>query len=160
MLFWTVPLATQVIRDGPQSHIVEIAAWTLVVLIVVPTLVGAALALLADVRSPRWLHRLLSRVGLSSSTRMAEAWNWVFSRRLPAYVRVRLSDGRMILGWYGGRSFASSDPSLRDLYLEEQWVADEGRFREPYPSTRGVWLNGSEIVSVEFFGGSPSTDDS
>jgi len=155
MLFWTVPLATRVLRHGPARYVPEIAAWTLVVLIVVPTLVGAGLALLAEVRSPRWLHLALSRIGLSATTRTAEAWNWWFGRHRAAWVRVRLRDGRTVFGLYERGSFASSDANLRDLYLQEHWESEQGWFKQPYPRTRGIWLNGNEIISIEFFGGRP-----
>jgi Family of unknown function (DUF6338) len=54
-----------------------------------------------------------------------------------------------------GISFASSDASVGDLYLQQQWVAEHDWFARPYPTSRGVWLRGSQIVSVEFFTGTP-----
>jgi hypothetical protein len=134
MLPWTVPLATAVVRHGPAGYVFQIALWTGVVLIVVPTLLGAAVALLGEVRSPDWLHRLLGRVGLSSVTRIAGAWNWVFSRGFPAYVRVRLSDGRTVLGLFSDRSFASSDAAVPDLYLEQQWSPIRAGSRSRIPA--------------------------
>ncbi len=83
----------------------------------------------------------------------------LFRQGFPAYVRVRLKEGGLVLGWYGQGSFASSDAGNGDLYLEEQWRDDDGWFAEPLPTTRGVWIRGSEIVSVEFFAGrDPSAD--
>jgi Family of unknown function (DUF6338) len=152
---WTLPLARRVAHDGPGAHAVELTAWALVVLLLMPLVLGAMLAALAEARSRRWWYRLLNKLGVSTATRTAEAWNWVFRQRFPAYMRVRLKDGRTVLGWYGGNSLASSDASVRDLYLQEEWIAERSWFKEPYPTTRGVWVAGSEIVSVEFFTGSP-----
>jgi hypothetical protein len=155
-LGWTLPLARRVADDGPAAHAVELTAWTLLVLLL-PVVAGAVLAGLAEARSPGWWVWLLRRLGVSSATRTAEAWNWVFRQRFPAFVRVRLKDGRTVLGWYGGRSLASSDATVRDLYLQEQWLAERDWFHAPYPTSRGVWLSGGEIVSVEFFAGTLPT---
>jgi hypothetical protein len=154
---WTLPLARRVADDGPAAHAAELTAWALVVLLLVPVVAGAVLAALAEARSPGWWVGLLRRLGISSAARTAEAWNWVFRQRFPAYLRVRLKDGRVVLGWYGGASLASSDASVRDLYLQEQWTAEGDWFAAPYPTSRGVWLAGGEIVSVEFFAGTPPT---
>ena len=63
----------------------------------------------------------------------------------PALVRVGLADGRVVLGWYGGRSFAASDASVRDSYLQQQWTAERGWFKAPYPTSRGIWPHPSRI---------------
>jgi hypothetical protein len=156
-LGWTLPLVRRVAQDGPAQHAAELTAWALLVLLVVPVVAGAVLAALAEARSPGWWMWLLRRLGISSAARTAEAWNWVFRQRFPAYLRVRLKDGRTVLGWYGGSSLASSDATVRDLYLQQQWTAERDWFHAPYPTSRGVWLAGSEIVSVEFFAGTPPT---
>ncbi|MEU9143991.1 DUF6338 family protein [Streptomyces sp. NPDC048349] len=159
MLWWTAPLASDIVRHGPGRYIGQIAAWTMIVLVVVPVALGAGLSFLADVRRPAWLHRLLVRIGLSSVTRVSEAWDWVFSRGFPAYVRVRLTEDRVVYGLLADRSFASSDPAHRDLYLQQQWTVEDDWFAEPYPGSRGVWLNGSSIVSIEFFDGRNDEED-
>jgi len=152
-LAWTVPLVNGVIRHGPARYALEIGLWAAVVLVIVPTVLGAGLALLAEVQSPSWLKVVLVRLGLSSVARVPQAWDWVFSRGFPAYVRVRLSDGRTVYGLYSARSFASSDSGGRDLYLQQQWTEEQGWFARPYPQSMGVWLSGSSIVSIEFFDG-------
>ncbi|MGR4879547.1 DUF6338 family protein [Streptomyces sp. LARHCF249] len=159
MLWWTTPLASDIVKHGPGGYVGQIAAWTVIVLVVVPVALGAGLSFLADVRHPAWLHRLLVRIGLSSVTTISEAWDWVFSRGFPAYVRVRLTEDRVVYGLYADRSFASSDLAHRDLYLQQQWTVEDEWFAEPYPGSRGVWLNGSSIVSIEFFDGRTGEED-
>jgi len=114
LLPWTLPLAHRVIRDGPAAHALELTGWALVALLVVPLVAGAVLAALTEARRPGWWVWLLTRLGISSTARTAEAWNWVFRQRFPAFVQVRLADGRVVLGWYGGRSLAASDAAVRD----------------------------------------------
>ena len=159
MLFWTARLISGIVRDGPARHVLEIGAWAVVVLVIVPTVLGAVLALLAEVRSPSWLRMVFGRLGLSSAVRVSQAWDWVFSRGFPAYVRVQLSDGRTVYGLYSADSFASSDNGSRDLYLEEQWTEERGWFAGPHPQSRGVWLSGGSIVSIEFFDGRPAVPE-
>jgi len=36
--------------------------------------------------------------------------------------------------------------------------AERDWFKGPYPTSQGVWLSGSQIVSVEFFAGTPPPD--
>jgi hypothetical protein len=53
LLPWTLPLAQRVARDGPTAHALELTAWALVALLVVPLVAGAILAALTEARSPR-----------------------------------------------------------------------------------------------------------
>jgi hypothetical protein len=160
MLFWTVPLITRILRDGASRHVLQIAAWAFVVLIIVPIVVGSLLAQLSEIRRPRWLLQLLRITGLSAITRTADAWNWIFRQERAAYVRIQLKDGKMILGWFGDKSFASSDATLRDIYLEQLWNADQtGWFQEAQPDTAGMWIRGDEIEYVEFYEGSGEQED-
>jgi hypothetical protein len=158
----TVPLIRGTVRDGLDHHIWFLAAGAAVVLLVLPAVIGAGLGILAEGRvpfsnreAPSWLMRLLNNLGLTVSVRTQEAWNWVFHRRQAAWVRIRLKgDEGIILGKFGKDSFASSDANLRDIYLQELWAADEDAwFFSPYPTTRGVWVSGSDMQSIEFFEG-------
>ncbi len=169
MLFWTVPLARSVVRAlaaGPDlktARYVELALWALVVLLLVPTLLGAFAAWLGDRSSPRWLARVLDGLGLSSALRTGEAWNWVF-RGLAisgsgAWVRVRLKDDEgAVIGKFGPQSLASSDAQLRDFYLEEIWTADRDG-RPLRPAGAALWLNGADILAIEFYPTSQGAGD-
>lgn len=47
-------------------------------------------------------------------------------------------------------AFLSSDPSDRDLYIEEIYeVEDDGPW-QPVPMNRGVWIRGEAIRTIEF----------
>lgn len=155
---WTVSLITTLVHKGVLRHEAQIGLWAIVVLIVLPTLLGMGLGALTDVQRPVWLKSLLVRSGLSSAARTPQAWDWVFSRGFPAYVRVRLTDGRTVFGLWSAQSFASSDSAGRDLYLQQQWTAEDGWFTAPYPQSRGVWLSGGSIVSIEFYDGRPAEE--
>jgi len=159
--WFTVPLFRHVASAGIGPYVWWVALWAATVLLVVPSIAGAALGILAEGRIPltrhpipRWLATVLGGLGLTVSVRTQDAWNWVFHRRDGAWVRVRRTDGTYVLGKLGDESFASSDPRLRDIYLEELWVADEEDwFHAPYPTSRGAWISGEGIDSIEFFEG-------
>ena len=126
-----------------------------------PAFLRGLLGILADGRipftnreTPRAVNLLLSNLGLTVSARTQEAWNWVFHRHGGSWVRIRLLDGATILGRFDPSSFASSDASLRDIYLEELWEEDDGGwFARPYPTTKGIWVAGEQIGAIEFFEG-------
>jgi hypothetical protein len=152
---WTVDLARKVVADGFAPHAYAIAYWCVGVLLVLPVILGLIISWLSDRTSPRWVHRVMSALGLATSIRTREAWNWVFRRqRSGTYVRVTTTENRHILGKFNTASFASSDATMRDIYIEELWLPDrDGWFDRPYPNTLGIWVSGSEIASIEFFEG-------
>lgn len=160
-LVFTISMARRISQDGVNDWIWLTAVWAAVVLLALPAFLGGVLGILADGRipftgrdTPRWIDILLSNLGLTVSARTQEAWNWVFHRNEGSWVRIRLNDARTILGKFNPRSFASSDANLRDIYLEELWVADaDGWFAHPYPTTKGIWVAGDQIGAIEFFEG-------
>ncbi|MCD0443972.1 DUF6338 family protein [Glycomyces sp. A-F 0318] len=148
---WTFRLV-EAAREGTSSPW-EFAAWALVVLVAGPVLVGSVAATAVKARRPRWAAAVLDYTALAHHIRTPDAWQWHFSRRRPDFVRVHLKDQRVVLGYLGSRSFAASDPSRRDLFLERQFMPGAGKvYGPPVPSSDGVWINGDEIAFVEFHG--------
>ena len=90
-------------------------------------------------------------LGLRMIHSTPQAWDWHFSRQELHWVVVTLKDGSQIYGFYGLKSFASSDAANRDLYLEAQFrpVEETGDWA-PVEDTGGVLLMGDQIVAIEF----------
>jgi Family of unknown function (DUF6338) len=112
----------------------------------------------------RWWSgsRLRARVhlvaGLNAVHTTPSGWERYFLQDRTCFARVTLSDGRVVAGRFGDRSFAGYTAETPDLYLEERWTLDENDwFLEPAPGNLGVYIRANEIVSVEFYddGGSP-----
>lgn len=100
-----------------------------------------------------WLYRLLR---LRAINPIPNGWDWVFSRTEPCYVLVTLTDGAQVAGYFGGRSMASSDPERKDIFLEEAYtVPDDGTPWEAVAESLGVYIEGSQISSIEFRRGDP-----
>jgi hypothetical protein len=79
-------------------------------------------------------------------------WDFVFSRREPAWVIVHLKNGGVIGGKFGSKSFASSYPAKEQIYVEELWRLDDQRnFINRIERTKGSIVLGEDILAVEFF---------
>ena len=59
----------------------------------------------------------------------------------------RIEGGDLV---FSARSFASSDPSDRDLYLEQIYKIEDDGLWQPVPMNRGVWIRGEAIRTIEF----------
>lgn len=82
------------------------------------------------------------------------AWDYIFGNiNSAAWVIVRLKSGKVFRGLFSSNSFASSDSSNHDLYLEQVYLNDTNG-NAPWKKVErcnGVWINSDEISSVEFF---------
>lgn len=79
------------------------------------------------------------------------AWDWAATNPSQRLVRVRLTDGRFVGGFFGPGSYVSTYPEPRDLYLSHQYeMKDDGSFAGPLPGTAGLWLRISDEHIVEF----------
>ncbi len=93
----------------------------------------------------RWV---VGRVQLPYPT----AWDYFFDQRKTAFMLVHLSDGHLIGGYWGGRSYAGIFPNDGDICLEAVYQLDEsGRFGLPIQDTHGVLLRKEQYSYVEFF---------
>lgn len=79
------------------------------------------------------------------------AWDFAFSRGTASWVRVRYPDGRWLGGWFGDRSWASSFPNPKELYVQEGWVInDDGTFSDIIHAPGGMIIRCADAVSVDF----------
>lgn len=80
----------------------------------------------------------------------AKPWDFVFQQRKPYWIIVHLKGGGTLGGLYGARSFASSAPAPEQIYLEEEWIVENGALARAVESSAGVLVSGSEIAHIEF----------
>jgi hypothetical protein len=116
------------------------------VVLIVPAVVGVTLGVSAQFEPIRRLSRL---IGLKLIHDIPSAWDYVFSRREPRWVLVTLKDGTIYRGCYVARSFASSDPSERDLYLEELCSFDEKSMKWTSLPDRSILVCKDSISTIE-----------
>jgi hypothetical protein len=92
----------------------KIFAW-LGLNILLPAAIGFAFGVLGQNDAFR---RILRYFKINPVHATPSAWDYAFARlRGDHFVMVALSDGSTVGGIYGSRSFASSDPTGRDLFL-------------------------------------------
>jgi hypothetical protein len=144
---WLIYLisATAFFKDHPARAAI---AWGIVIL-----LSPIALGMLGGFLSQNNLVRkLLQRCGLVPMHAIPTAWDFRFSKIEKAvWVLVTLKDGGQVAGLFGSRSFASSDPSERDLYIQSVFrVPGEGQWQR-VPGNDGVLISGDQIKYIEFW---------
>lgn len=99
-------------------------------------------------RSLSWLRWPVARTGFESTP---TAWDKVTTQPGGRWVRIRVAEGKWVGGWFGNRSYVSTYPEPRDIYIEEQHhVAKGGQIGEQVRGSAGVWLALTEGDVVEW----------
>jgi hypothetical protein len=78
------------------------------------------------------------------------AWDFKLGRMSPSFVLIVLKDGTQFRGLLGARSFISSDPKERDLFLEKVFEVGDGE-ADWQPTEKSLLIGAGEIRSIEFF---------
>jgi hypothetical protein len=122
-------------------------AW-IVLTIFGPAIVGLLFGVAAQLQLGRKIAHALR---LNPVHYIPSAWDWRFWTIRGQFVRVTLSDGTEVYGYFGNRSFASSDPAERDLYLEEEYDFREPGEWTPRKERVGILISGKDIRFVEIW---------
>lgn len=118
----------------------------LIFLILLPLTVGLIIGLCSQKEIFKPLKKFLR---LNPVHYSPTAWDYCFGNLTGDYwVVVKLFSGGTYYGVFGPKSMASSDIDKTDIYLEN--VCDEDfKFVEQRGRNRGVWINHSDIRSIE-----------
>lgn len=103
------------------------------------------------VNSRDWIRTILRKIGINPIHPAPTAWDFIMPSDAK-YVIVTLKDKTEIFGLYSDNSLASSVPTEKDIYIEQVFKIDE-RDDETWlevEGSRGMWINGSEILHIEF----------
>lgn len=110
----------------------------------VPALLGLALGVLMQRGA---VTRALRGAGLDPLHPAPTAWDYAFGyRRMSGWVVVTLKD-RKVYGYFGGTSYAGRNAEKRDIFLQR---LTDAQFDDFDGSARSVWIDGAEILAVEF----------
>lgn len=78
------------------------------------------------------------------------SWDFAFERSSVGFVRVRMTDGTWVAGYYGTTSYASSHPDPRNLYLETAYSVDStGEIGDPITNSAGVVIDCTNALLIE-----------
>jgi len=79
------------------------------------------------------------------------AWDYTFGDRPPCWVRVFTAEGQWIGGYFGFRSFASSYPEPRDLFIEEgHAMSPDGEILPQISAPDGVYVRCDDVRLIDF----------
>ena len=99
----------------------DMLIWFLVVLFI-PAIIG----LLSGVEAQReWTYKCLRKWNLSPIHPLETAWDYKFKNAGKEWVTVTLKDGTYFGGYILEKSFASSNPGERDLYIAKIYDIDK-----------------------------------
>ncbi len=120
------------IRNGLNDVTI---AGLFVLFLVIPALLGiAGNHAFLHTRYRRAVLWLMGWGGLSSQTPpevIPTTWDFVFGKRMSAWLYVTMEDGSNVIGWYGGESFASSYPDASQVFLEAIYTeTDDGSLKD------------------------------
>ncbi|MBZ9846427.1 DUF6338 family protein [Mesorhizobium sp. CA14] len=113
-------------------------------IIVVPLLIGLLLGL---GHQKEWYGKVCEWLNLEVVHTMPTAWDWKFSQRTEHWLIIKLKDGTIFHGYYGLKSFASSD-NERDIYVEQ--IFSRNRAGSWIPMPNGLWVQAAEVSTIEF----------
>lgn len=101
-------------------------------------------------RKKEWFKKLLEWIKLEPLHPAPTAWDYFFSKMESCWVEVKVSDGKVVRGYYSCDSLTSSDNSYHDIYVEKLYVKRDGSW-EKVERTKGVWINPDEIRYIKFY---------
>ncbi len=118
-------------------------------------LVGAAILgiIIGLFKSRQWLRRLIRKLKCNISHPIPSAWDYYFSKQEPSHIIVTLIDGTKIYGYYGFKSYSSSDSDERDIYIEKTYVENDGNLWAEDSESKGIYIPQSQIQIIEFIQG-------
>ena len=126
----------------PLAHPVRYSSAGILLLFITP--IAWPLILVSIFKS----KRLASRIQIPYPT----AWDFFFDQREPGFLLVHLTNGKLLGGYRGAKSYAGSFPNDGDIYVEAVYSVDEsGQFGHPIPNTRGVLLRKEQYSYIELF---------
>ncbi|TGP50427.1 hypothetical protein EN873_25000 [bacterium M00.F.Ca.ET.230.01.1.1] len=113
-------------------------------LVLLPLLLGL---LLGIGHQKDWYSKICERLGWEVVHSMPTAWDWKFAQRTEHWLVITLKDGTVFHGFYGLKSFASSDDE-RDIYVEQTF--NRNRAGNWIPTPNGLWVQAAEVSTIEF----------
>ena len=116
--------------------------------IVTSIITGTLIGLIKHCELPRKIFRLFK---VHMNNPIPTAWDYFFNKKEPCFVVVTLKSGKTVYGLYSTESFASSENSERDLYIEETYNFNDEKEWKKIPRNKGIYINREEIETIEFY---------
>lgn len=81
------------------------------------------------------------------------SWDYFFDKREPVFILIHLKNGKMVGGYFGTDSYATSFPNEGDIYLQTVYrVKNDSSFEEnPINDSKGLLIRRDEYTYLELF---------
>jgi hypothetical protein len=150
------PLIVQRLQSGAIIAPIEVSAAALLFIatgIAIPAIVSWVVY--GDGKLLKPLHQaareLRARLTDSRYEATPTAWDLAATTTSATWVRIRMSDEVWVGGRFSEKSYFSTYPEPRDIFIEEQYSMDkQGGFGSPIPSSAGVWVAVTDDRLVEW----------
>lgn len=138
-----------VATEFAAKHPAWAAFFWFTVILIGPAAIGMALAVIIQ---RDWLHTIFARLRMQPIHIVPAAWDYQFGRMTkPHWLLVKLKDGSTAAGYFGMRSFASSDPHERDIFIQQVYLVDpEGEWQQ-MSEGHSMLIAREQIAVVEFW---------
>src|SRR5680860_484525 len=148
MSWWSVGILCYYRAGEIEDHIREFIGWGVATGFVAPIVIGVGVSLIAKIPL---VDKLLEKIGMGYADRLPTAWEYSLRYKRAPYVRVHLKDQvSPIGGIFGKKSFASTEPSRADLFLQEVLILnEEGQFTGERYDNWGTWISHDSILRIE-----------
>lgn len=131
----------------------RLAAWVLLVTVVLPAAGGIGARLASSFLAARglgditgWRRRLAI---LWPATVPPSIWDWLFTERVPdgKFLLIEFNDGTCVAGAFDARSFALTSPETHGVFLSTEWLLDEnGEITAPVQDSEGILIRDMTAV--------------
>ena len=141
---WAYILIQPLFEDNVVGYWIVFLGITLLGAIIVSIIIGI-------IKQKRVIYKIAGKRQIKFIDPTPTAWDYWFSKQNPSLVFITLMDGSQIRGWYGGKSFASSEHEERDLFIEKVYrKATESDQWEDDPGNNGIYISKDTIKLIEF----------
>ena len=105
------------------------------------------------VKQKQVVRKVLSFFKIYCPHSIPNSWDYAFARSEGIWVIVTLTDDSVIYGEFSTKSFASSDPEERDLFIEKTYILNEKSEWIAAEKNDGIYINKDQIKTIEFLRG-------
>lgn len=116
--------------------------------------IGLFVLLVTPVLWPFLYRKLIRSNKIMSGLQLPfpSAWDFYFDKREEVFLLIHLNDGKMVGGFFGEGSYATSFPDDGDLYLKAVYSINEnGEFGESIENTNGLLIRKDQYRFIELF---------
>lgn len=148
LFLWSIPIYLM-FKDLSfcQNHFFMTWLILLIIIFISPTAIALVIIFINESEK---IKTWFSNLNINIIEPEPSAWDFKFSNMSSKWVIVTLKDDKIIAGFMGSDSCASSNENDRDLYINEVYKIIDGKW-EKVKNTNGILIKQEEIKYIEFF---------